>query len=158
MLFFIVIVISQCSIAQKMQTSLPFLIGDVYYQNWVSGVKEGGSGTNIYIQIVSSTKQIELDSVYFQGKVTKLELTNNMIGIGRFNSNTKSKNDIILSNEPYAEYGNKVPELIKKIPFDLNENQCVISYKEGNQIKYFKIDNIRKKELLAYPSSPNNKE
>ncbi|MFH4963765.1 hypothetical protein V8G69_02070 [Gaetbulibacter sp. M235] len=156
--FFIAIIISQCSSAQKLQTSLPSQIGDVYYQNWVSGVKEGGSGTIIYIQIISESNQIELDNVYFQGKVAKLELTDNMFAVGRFNSIMKSKGDTVMSSDPNAEYGNKVPELPKKAPFVLKDNQCVISYKEGNKIKYFKIDNIRKKELLAYPSSPNNKE
>lgn len=157
-LFFIVIVVSHCSSAQKLQTSLPLKIGDVYYQNWISGVNQGGSGTNIYIQITSNTKQIELDSVYFQGKVAKLEVTNKILAIGRFKSNINSKKDIVMSNEPYAEYGNKVPTLTKKTPFDLKENQCIISYKEGNKIKYFMIDNVRKKELLPYPSAPNNKE
>jgi hypothetical protein len=155
-----VIVIStlQCSTAQKLQTAQPFIIGEVYYQDWVSGVIGGGSGTNIYIQMVSNPKQIELDSVYFHGKSAKLEYFDNTFLIGNFNSNTNSKKDMVMSNEPYAEYGNKIPELTKKIPFHLNDNQCIISYIEGHKIKYFKIDNIIEKELLAYPSAPNNKE
>jgi len=158
LVFVISVIISQCSSAQKLQTSMPLQIGDVYYQNWISGVKDGGSGTNIYIQIVSNSKQIQLDSVYFQGKVTKLELENNMLAIGKFNSKIKYGKDIVVSSNPYDEYGNKVPELKKKSPFELKDNQCVISYKEKSKTKFFMIDNIRKNELLAYPSPPNNKE
>ena len=50
-----------------------------------------------------------------------------------------------MSNEPYAEYGNKVPELPKKSFFQLKENECVISYKQSGKTKYFKIKGLTKK-------------
>jgi len=153
-----VVIISQCSSAQKLQTTLPFQIGDIYYQNWVSGIQNGGSGTNIYIQIASSTNKIELDSIYFHGRTAKLELINNMLAIGRFSSIISSNNDIVMSSNPNEEFGNKIPELKKKPAFELKDNQCVISYKIYGKTKYFLVDNIRKKELLAFPGSPNNKE
>jgi hypothetical protein len=158
LLGFVIIFISQCSSTKKLQTKLSLKIGDVYYQSWVSGIKNAGSGTNIYIEITSNPKQFEFDSVYFQGKSAKLEFFSNTSLIGKFNSNINSKKDMVMSNEPYAEYGNKVPKISKQTPFDLKDNQCVISYKDANKIKYLVIDNVRKKELLAYPSSPNNKE
>lgn len=50
-----------------------------------------------------------------------------------------------MSNEPYAEYGNKVPKLPEKPSFKLKENECVVSYKEEDKIKYFKIKNMIQK-------------
>jgi len=151
-------VISRCSSTQKLQNTLPFQIGDVYYQDWVSGIQNGGSGTNVYIQIISNTNKIELDSIYFHGRAAKLELINNMLAIGRFSSIISYNNDIVMSSNPNEEFGNKVPELKKKPDFELKDNQCVISYKIDGKTKYFMIDNIRKKELLAFPGSPNNME
>ena len=149
----IVIIFMQCSSAQKLQKEAPFKITEAYYQSWVSGVKGGGSGVNVFLDIVSMPQDVILDSIYFHGKGTKLELhkEKSILAIGRFKSSINQKQDIIMSNEPHAEYGNQVPKIPQKIPFQLNEDACVISYKEGNVIKYFKIDKLIKKEPKAYP-------
>jgi len=150
--------VSKCSSAQKSQTNVPFQIGACYYQKWIAGVEGGGSGIDLYIPIISNGNITELDSVYFQGKGTKLEFKNDSLAIGRFTADLNKKKDLIMSNEPYAEYGNQVDQLsLKKWP-TLKNNQCVISYKAGSKIRYFMIDNIAKKPLLAYPSAPRNKE
>lgn len=148
---------SNCTSTQKLQKETPIQFGKVYCQSWVAGVQGGGSGLNLYIPIEGkSLPSITLDSVYFRGKVTKLEKksSNPLVFIGRFLSNSNPKDDIILSNEPYAEYGNKLPEKNIKIPFELKDSECVVSYKESKVIKYFKIEHITQKELLAYPSPP----
>ena len=150
--------VSQCSSAQILQKSPPLQLGECYYQSWIAGVEGGGSGTNIYIPIISNVNKIELDSVYFQGKVVKLEFKNELLAIGRFTTDLNQKKDLIMSNEPYAEYGNEVNQTILKQWPSLKDSQCVISYKEGSKTKYFMIDNLSKKPLLAYPSAPRNKE
>ena len=68
--------VSKCSSAQKSQTNVPFQIGACYYQKWIAGVEGGGSGIDLYIPIISNGNITELDSVYFQGKGTKLEFKN----------------------------------------------------------------------------------
>ena len=152
------IIFSQCTSTMKVQTNKPLEIGKAYYQNWIAGIESGGSGINLYIPITSNVKHLELDSVYFHNKVAKLELTNEKLAIAHFKTDSNQKKDIIMSNEPYAEYGNQVSEFDKKIPFELKDNQCVISYIEKGKTKYFRIDSIIKKQLLAYPSRPYNKE
>ena len=102
--------------------------------------------------------KIELDSIYFQGNAAKLEFKNESLVVGRVITDLNKKKDIIMSNEPYAEYGNQVNKPSLKQWPTLKNNQCVISYKEGSKIKYFMIDNMSKKPLLAYPSAPRNKE
>ena len=42
------------------------------------------------------------------------------------------KKDIIMSGNPEDEYGNEAPQLPKKMPFKLNDNECGVSYKENN--------------------------
>ena len=44
-----------------------------------------------------------------------------------------------MSSDPYAEYGNQVPKLEKPIPFNLKENECVISYKEDEPLSILKL-------------------
>ncbi|MGC1206022.1 MAG: hypothetical protein WA839_14195 [Flavobacteriaceae bacterium] len=148
-LLFVLATFSQCAGGKQFDNKLPFEVGGVYYQQWVSGV-EGGV-KDIVIPITSNSKKIKLDSVYFHKKQAKLEYLNNGFYVGRFEYETDQKTDIIMSNEPYAEYGNQVPKLPKKPRFQLKEDECLVSYKVGNKTKYFKISGIIKKEYLNYP-------
>jgi hypothetical protein len=149
---------SQCSSIKKIQQTVPLDLGQVYYQAWIAGIEGGGAGLNIYIP--TEDNSIELDSVYFRGKAAKLEFKNQngIIYIGRFISDFNKKKDIVMSNEPNTEFGNEMPKMPPKIPFELKDNECVISYKEGKKTKYFKVSNIVEKDLIPYPSAPPNKQ
>lgn len=147
-----------CSTAQKLQKTNPVEFGEVYYQQWVAGVKGGGSGVNIYIPIKSNNNHIVLDSVFFREKVSKLEKINESLVVGRFKSSVNQQKDLILSSNPKDEYGNQVEKSVQDFPFELKSNQCVISYIEDFKTKYIMMDNILKKTLLAYPSAPQKKD
>ncbi|WP_242203372.1 hypothetical protein [Aestuariivivens insulae] len=148
---------SQCASTHKMLDSIAVVFGEVYYQTWVAGVKDAGSGINLYIPIKSKPDNIVMDSVYFKGKRAKLEQSNPKLYIARF-SNTLNKPDIVMSNAPYAEYGNKVPRLKQHTPFELKDNECILSYVENNKKKYYRISGIIKKEPIFYPSAPPKKQ
>lgn len=148
---------SQCSSAQKLQKKAPVKFGEVYYQHWVAGIQGGGSGINLFISSEkSSLKNTKLDSVYFRGQGVKLEVkpNNPSLYIGRFSKKANQRKDVIMSNKKHAEYGNQAPNLKSVIPFELKENECVVSYKEDDKIKYFKILNVVEKKPLYYPSAP----
>jgi hypothetical protein len=153
-MLFIMATFSQCAAKKQLEANLPIEIGDVYCQEWIAGVKGGGSGINIFIPIVSNPNNITLDSIYFKGKQAKLEFGNKNLFIGRFKSEMNPKKDIIMSSDPLAEYGNDVPDVPKKSFFQLQENECVVSYKTGNKVRYFKIVKINKKDILQYMSAP----
>lgn len=158
LLFVAVVSFSQCSSTKNLQDKAPAKFGQVYCQKWVAGIQGGGAGLNIFIPTEDTS--IILDSVYFRGKAAKLEVQyqKGKIFIGRFISDFNKKKDIIMSNEPKAEFGNEMPKVPQTIPFKLKDNECVISYKDGKTIKYFKIDNVVEKELIPYPSAPPNKQ
>lgn len=153
-LFLIVISVSfsQCASTMKLQRKAPVNFGEVYTQNWIAGVKGGGSGTNIFIEITENT-EIVLDSVYFKGKVSKLDVksANNKVFIGRFlsNSNTKQK---------HFEEIKEANTLSTEFPFNLKDDECVVSYLQSNKRKYYKLDNIKERQVEALPmSAPPNK-
>ncbi len=156
LLLFVMASFSQCSSTKKLQSNAPMTIGKVYYQGWIAGVKGGGSGTNIFIPITNTN--VVPDSVYFRGRVAKLttKFQDTTLYIGRFNSPDNQKHDIVMSSDSAQEYGNKMPEKRKEIPFVLKDDECVISYKEGNKIKYYKITNVTKKDMKHYPMSREN--
>lgn len=154
----ITISFSNCSSVKKMQDKAPFSFDEVYYQHWVAGVRGGGSGVNVFISLKSNPDNIELDSIYFRGQQSKVEISNEKLIIGRFLTKANQKEDIIMSSEPHAEYGNKAPELPKNTPFSLKDDECVISYKQGETTKYYKISNMLRKPSPHYPSAPPNKQ
>ncbi len=142
----LVITTNQCASAKKTQIKAPFKLGQVYYE-WTLDDKGGGAEKSLYVPIISKDNSIILDSVYFQGEVTKLERINNSLFIGKFKTTATEKPDIIMSSNPHEEYGNSFQKPLQRndIPFDLNNTQCVISYKEGNKISYFTIGGVIKK-------------
>lgn len=120
-----------------------------YYQNWVLGVRGGGSGTDIFIS-KDLLKNKLLDSVYFKGKGTSLE-SNKTHYIGYFK---KEISQIIEGVGTVNENDSKTADKKTSIPFELNNNEAVVSYSENGKTKYLKLTNIREKKMLAYPPAP----
>ncbi|MEO6348785.1 MAG: hypothetical protein ABIO60_12835 [Aquaticitalea sp.] len=150
---------THCSSAQKLQTNAPMTFGKVEIQSWMAGVKGGGSGINLFIPVLKSSDQyIQLDSVYFRGKVAKLKLLNDQTSTyvgrfkGKFNQNEYQTKD---PGNP-MENSDQTLENNQKIPFNLKDNECVVSYIIGSETQYFKIDNVVEKPTLHFPSSPPN--
>lgn len=142
---------SKCSSIPKLQQEAPVTIGDVYFQEWTAGVQGGGSGINLFIPVSDSS--IILEKVFFRGDVAKLEVkpSNPKLYIGRFKTEINQPVDIILSSDSKEEYNNKLPQKDKSIPFELKDNECVISYTSNGKIAYFKVSNIRKEAAVNYP-------
>jgi len=132
-------------------TKPPFTIYKTYSQNWVAGVKGGGSGTNLIIEFSSVSEGIEFKEIYFRGKRVYASLKRENQIIGYFKS--EINRDIIMDSEISKEAANIPP---KKIPFQLEKNETVISYSKKGKIYYYRISNIEEKEMLAYPQSNSN--
>ncbi len=158
-MLFLLASFSQCSTSQNLQKKAPLNFGEVYSQRWVAGIQGGGSGTNLFIPITSQS-EIKLDSVYFRGQVTKLEVSKDaMLYVGRFKTDfNQPKQDLILSSDQTEEFNNQLPKKPIKIPFELSDDECVISYRDNNKVMYYKISNIVEKEPLNYPSTPPNRQ
>jgi len=142
-------------IPQKLEEKVPFEIGDIHFQKWAAGVQDGGSGIHMYIQVLTNRSKVVFDSVYFREMKAKMKI-GKMGYFASFKTVKNTKQDIKMSNDPNAEYGNKTPS-ISKSPFVLKDNECVISYIEKEETKYFKILGLIEKPAENYPSaSPNN--
>ena len=146
---------SQCSSSKKLDKKAPITFAEVYCQRWVGGVEGAGSGMNF--TILADNNELMLDSVYFRGRVTKLEYNDKAkMYVGSFINAPTGPQDKVFSADPKEEYGNEMPKIPEKIPFELGDNECVVSYKSGDKTRYFKIENIKEKPLIAYPSAPRN--
>lgn len=137
---------------QDFQDKPSFKLGETYYKHWVAGVKGGGSGITVLIPMENNKNNVVLDSVYFRGMQSKLESIKSGY-VANFKTEANQKEDIIMSNDKKAEYGNSLPNKVN-FPYQLKDNECVISYIEDNTTKYFKIENIIEKARDQYPSAP----
>lgn len=142
--FIIIFGFSQCK-SIKLETNPPFKITKASYENWTGG-QPGVRGTNVKIYYTSAT-EVAFEQVYFRNRVTKLEPRKAIIGkliIGYFNTSTR-QNEVVLDANPAKEINNPVPN-ITKFPFELNENDAIISYIIKGELKYYKIKSIQKKQ------------
>ena len=138
-----------------LQESTPFTITGAYYQDWIAGVKGGGSGTHLYFSIENMNSDIEIVDVYFRKQQQKATNTKENQYQVPF-SNDLNRGDTILDSNPIKEAQNEVP---KAIPFSLENNEAVLSYLQNGEKKYVKIPDLQEKPVLAYPSAnPNLKE
>ena len=65
------------------------------------------------------------------------------------NFNKSVKPDYNFHSNPSKEYGNKVPKMNPRIPFKLNVDECILSYKEKNKDHFLKVK-LEKGETIFY--------
>lgn len=128
----------------KAQNEAPFKVLEATYANWV-GEQLDMVGTTLRITI--NNKDIQLDSVYFRNNSALLKRVGsieNSLFIGSFTT-SKTQHDFILHADPKEEFGNKPPVTVSKLPFEIKENEAVVSYFFKDKINYYKILEVKEK-------------
>lgn len=142
---------SFCASKQNTQMDFPQEIAAVYFQKWIGGQEQSGSGTDFYIEFKKPlAKEIILEKIYFQNQEAKPESRDNQTFVAHFYQKT-AQHDLILDSDPLKEYGNKAPVIVKPM-FDLKPTEAVLEYKKNSKTFYFKIISIKEKPIIAYPS------
>ena len=134
----------------------PFKITEAYYQNWVAGVKEGGSGTNVHIVLSEMDSDVVIQNIYFRNQI--LEAKGNVNEPNQFTGYLKNdaQRDLIMDADPMKEAQNNPPS---SFPFQLEKNQAVVEYWFGGKKNYYKISNLTEKQMIPYPqANPNSHE
>ena len=131
----------------------PFTVKSSYCQKWVSGIKEGGSGLDIYAIINDISEGVTLKEFYFRGKSVDVKTSKDLIFKGYYKNDTNK--GAIMDNNLLIEAANTPPKIS---PFKLENNEAVLSYDYNNKVYYHKILNIEEKQIITYPSmAPDNK-
>lgn len=123
------------------QTNPPFKVEKATYSKWVGG-QPGVHGISIQIQLNKAT--VELDSVYFRNNSTKLKLDKSNSNITYVGSMVlpKINKDLQMNMDSKKEFGNAVPDISQKIPFQLAQNEAIVSYIYNNKTHYYKISEV----------------
>lgn len=147
LLFFAIVLslsFSKCDNDYRLDDEPPIRLGNVYYQEWRSTMNDTSSMMTLFIPVQSNNNQLVLDSVCFKNNRAQLQYVNDSLWVAYFKIQNRLKKDLVMSHEPFAEYGNKPPIYLNKWPFQIENNACVVSYQKEDHIKYFKISNIKK--------------
>lgn len=131
----------------------PFSIKEAYFQKWVAGIKEGGSGTNVSILLSDINEEVLIKDIFFGDKIAKANQSAQNVDLYTANFLNEKNRDLIMSGDTTQEAKNKVPQIS---PFSLSEKEAVISYSLKDETYYYKISNLDEKPLIAYPSSNPN--
>jgi len=126
----------------------------VYYQHWTAGVRGGGGGINLVIS-KSALPNITPIKAFFKNQEANIEHKKYDF-VARFKTTYNQTKDDNLQKEHLAK-NNISKKHSKPFPFQLNDNEAVLSYLEKGNIKYLKLMHIPEKEMLAYPSAPPNR-
>ncbi|AZJ32982.1 hypothetical protein SAMN05444344_1256 [Tenacibaculum mesophilum] len=131
----------------KMENNHPFKIESASYSHVTGGVKGSYNSTNLIINFTAE-KPVDFQKVYFQNRITKaiVEQHNDKQYItARYKTSSNELNDLILHADPKKEFGNTPAE---EFPFELKENEAMVSYIIEEKTHYVKIENIIKKDKV----------
>jgi len=118
----------------------PFTIKPIVFQEWYAGIKVGGTGINLFVPISDVESGVVFEEVYFRnlkGKLVK-----------------KENKHIAVLNNPSRHYTFKVADKPEDYPFNLSDNECVISYIENGITKYHKISVFNEVAGTYYENGP----
>lgn len=132
-----------CGVSKaKAQNEHPFKVLEATYAN---SVVEQTDLVLTTLKITTNNKEIQLDSVYFRNHkapLKRVKSDENSVFTGSFTTSA-TPHDYILDSDPKQEFGNKPPVTISKLLFELNDNEAVASYFYKDNIKYYKILEVK---------------
>ena len=145
---FITIFLTNCKSSQ-FDAKPPFNVSSATYNNWVGG-QEGVSGIHLVFNL-NSKQTIKFQKVYFNKREAILEAKEKegkTTLIGNISTSTIGNSNLVMDVDPKKEINNEIPET--NFPFDLKENEAVLSYLEKGVTKFYKVKNIKKTNTGYY--------
>ena len=137
-----------------MMSQAPLELGKATCQKWMGGRAESGSGMMLEIPLAAQMPNgLQLRQAFFREKMADVRIqTQNgqQVLKANFKNVVAEKPDIIMHADPKEEVGNQPPTPKVKFPFELNEDECIISYMDGDTVKYFKVQGVQEKKARMY--------
>jgi hypothetical protein len=135
------------------ESTPPFTISEIFAQDWVAGVKEGGSGTNVHVTYENLNENLKIENGDFSKKILLVRQVGNdsKVFVGAYK--TVPGRDIIMDSDPVNEAKNTPAPAF---PFELGSNEAVIKYSVDGTAKFFKVSDVVIKPRIAYPAANRN--
>lgn len=147
-----------CPTKNGFQKRTPFTIATSFYQDWVGG-QAGASGLLLQVHLENIKDDVQPEFIYFKNKKEKIAVKKSekasVVWLAHFSDTNKNtpKKDVIMHADHKKEFGNTPPQILTNLPFELGENEAVISYQYKGKLAYYKLIELTKKETLFYPTA-----
>lgn len=147
LLFFLSVECS--SLGEQQKYALNKKISKVTTDRFIDSNKRTLIVFNIYLDKELS-KEIVFKELYYKNKVATIESKNEKMYFAKLNYQPMPP--ITMQSEGQKEYGNANPKLTPP-PIKLKENQALISYSLGNDIKYYIIKDVKESSPHVAPGA-----
>ncbi|MFT4848732.1 MAG: hypothetical protein ACI83B_001267 [Sediminicola sp.] len=151
---FLLVSFSNCGGSRQDKTNSfedkpPFTISQIFAQDWVAGVAEGGYGTNVHVICDKLNENLKIETIYFANNilVVRRAVNNPKAFVG--SCKTVPGRDIIMDSDVVKEAQNR-PKL--SFPFELGRNEAVIKYSLEGKAMFFKVSDVLIKPKITYPT------
>lgn len=143
---------TQCASSQ-FDKKPPFTVTSAKHQKWIGG-KPGSGGKLVTIELTETvSNNISFDSIYFNEEAVRVSV-NTLDGkttiSGRFSTNSYKDRPLIIDADPKKEFGNRIPNIKQKLPFELAKGECVISYTINDKKHYYKLEKLSKGKMIIH--------
>lgn len=125
----------------------PLEIKNTYFENWVSGVRGGGSGTHFFIELKAPLSEAtSFGYLYFRGQKAKVIALSELRYLADFH-NITNPTDVIASD---AATG-KMAALAENPPFPIDNDQALLEYFVNSELNYYLIKKVSEQESEFAP-------
>lgn len=144
-----------CSSQKKLKEPAGFTVLSSSCYKLLPGREESGSQLILEVYISEIPSGIQSAEVLFRDQVKKYSISTKSgkpVLTAVFSPNGPEKPDIVMHADSAEEAGNQPPTpqpLLKEFPFELQKDEAVFRYKEGDKYTYFKVGAIREGETKA---------
>ena len=129
---------ANCAGKKDLQEKAPVKMDNAYYTSQGDIIK-------LFIPVTTiQTNRVSLDSVYFRNKKTALIESPNSPGV-YMATVIMEKPDMIMSSDPKEEYGNKMPQKMKKMDFELKDDEAILIFTQNSKVKYYKLTGVKER-------------
>ncbi len=131
--------------AQKIVDQTP--IKEIYSQYWVAGVRGGGAGINVFVNLNNPFDEgLTLEKIQFKTYEARFEKTNELSYLARINTGQNRLKGINVEVTDAEEVVVNNPEI------NLKEKQAILFFKKDGKTYSKIIENVEEREMIAYPS------
>lgn len=127
-----------CESQKKVSERVMESVAETYFEGWVSGVRGGGAGINFHVIFKTPlSAEMQLEKVVFKGKEAVFQTQDGLHYTAYIITKSGGKNtpDEESVSEPLPE-----------------STKAILYFKQNGKTKVHTVENVKEKEMLAYPS------
>jgi hypothetical protein len=123
-------------------------IKEIYSQAWVAGIRGGGAGINVFVNLDTPFEQgLVLEKIQFKTYEAPFEKANELSYVARIDTGQNNLKTISVEVTDAEE-----ETVVSEPKINLKEKQAILFFKKEGK-EYSKIvENVEEREMIAYPS------